>query len=410
MIVAVARAHFRSAANDPRNQALPDAGWRWHAYCVKARERIAELTHPLEIIHSVQRPGAGFEARMTGEALAEHTALLERVCVQLFPDFVDRLASFAETELSAPETVTEINGRLVSTPLYNHVMHTLRCLSFDRPKRVLEIGGGYGAPGRVWMTNDAHRPDFYVDVDFPESLFFAEVYLRATMPHLPIGYFGEEASDLKTGILLCPIARLGDLLAQHDFDLIVNTGSMQEMSEAYVEFYMQAIARARCDAFYSANYFAQPIGELLESMNFAAPVLRPDWSAVASYFHDSGSRSVAEVFYRRIGRRRGAVREIWRLITAGQPRNGQEFMALFDAARRLGSPGPLSPYRWILSHVTRATMNRMPSVPKEALFLARPARDNRLLNRLETLAASGRDQMGIVEPDVASIRQRLMQA
>lgn len=373
-IVETARTNLQRAVIDGRTTALPDPGWHWHSYCLHARDRAKRFTDPVEVIHSIQAPASnvGFEARMTGQALAEHAAVMERNCIELFPQFADRLPTFAESEMSFPETVTALNGRLVSSPLYNHIIHTMRCLSFQTPMRILEIGGGYGAPGRVWMKNGIHRPSLYVDVDFPESLFYAEVYLRTTMPDTPLVYLDDEREVPEVGIVLCPIARFAKLLEGIDIDLVVNTGSMQEMSEPYVQFYMDAIERARCDTLYSANYFAQPIDELMESMNFAAPVLSPNWLTEFACYYESRPRGVAEVLYRRTGHRPGAEREIRQLLAEGAPRTGEEFLKLFDLARRLDESGSLA-------QIVRATIERMPYIPKETLFLARRAGSQALI-------------------------------
>lgn len=408
-----ARANMRRAIRETRAN-LPPAGWRWQSYCIYARRQAERFRTPTELIHSVQSPesGTGFEARHSGGALIEHAKLMERTCHEQFPDFRDKLTTFRETELSAPSTLTELNGRLVSSPLYNHIIHTLRCLGRVWPNTVLEIGGGYGAPGRVWMTNGVHIPKRYIDVDFPESLFFAEVYLRATLPDCPIVYLhaGDSFPEGNYAIALCPIANFGSIL-QADVDLVVNTGSMQEMSDEYVAFYMDAIERSRFQRFYSANYFAQPLGELHESMNLAAPVLGPNWVATYRSYLGAPPRGTAELFFeRKAGDPVEDVEATVKIMLADEsPMSPSSFLKLFDAVRRTSRPD-------LYIAAASAAIAGMSYVPKEALYLARMAAEKSALSKteaallrvLERIAEDGRRNSGVVDPSVARIRESLI--
>lgn len=233
-----ARLPFENAHQMSSRAALPDPGWRWESYSIAARRLFGRYKTPLQAIHYIQAPSSnsGFEARFVGEALSKHVETMERNCLETFPQFANKLASFCETGLSFWETVTECNGRLVSSPLYNHILHTMRCVSLHpEATRILEIGGGYGAPARVWMTNEIVSPDLYISVDFPETLFYAEVYLRATMPEMKIRYLsGDDLPDLKNDgpeIWLCPIANLS-ILHDTEIDIVSNTGRFRRCPKA----------------------------------------------------------------------------------------------------------------------------------------------------------------------------------
>ena len=67
-------------------------------------------------------------------------------------------------------------------------------------------------------------------------------------------------------IVLCPVT-FYEALAHTSFDLVYNTISMQEMSDAYVDFYSAWLDRLSVGAFYSFNYVAQPADEHPESAN-----------------------------------------------------------------------------------------------------------------------------------------------
>ena len=140
-------------------------------------------------------------------------------------------------------------------------------VSYSKPACVMEIGGGYGAPGRVWLTNDLHRPDTYIDADLPESLFYAEIFLRANFPDIQVTYIHapndldntqNTAKQRPPHIILCPASRI-DLLSDYPVDLLVNTGSMQEMTDDFIIYYNEWLDASKCQLFYSANYFAQRI-------------------------------------------------------------------------------------------------------------------------------------------------------
>ncbi len=412
-----ARSNFEAAlrVSDPAN--LPDAGWRWESYCVSARRLIERYKTPLDAIHYIQAPASnsGFEARFVGDALKAHAEVMEQNCAAIFPQFAEELTSFAETELSHEETVTELNGRLVSSPLYNHIIHTMRCMSlYPEAKRILEIGGGYGAPGRVWMTNGVVSPRLYVSVDFPETLFYAEVYLRATMPEMSVRYITEDAAPDLAGtgseIWLCPISNLG-ALKETQFDIVTNTGSLQEMTDEYVDFYMRTIDSLSTNRFYSANYFCQPIDDLKESMNFGAPIMGPHWVAEFLDHSNDTQRGVAEAFYVRQDIDGLSQQQLNReLASLGPTNTPAAFTKLFDVLRCLEDPSVC------MEQLSKALVE-MPYVPKEAVRLAQMAqaksvtvshKDAALTLLLETMAENGRESSGIVDPTVAEIRDRLM--
>jgi putative sugar O-methyltransferase len=398
------------------NDTLPDPGWRWGAYCLHARRQANRLRTPVEVIHTIQAPvsNVGFEARMVGHQLEAHAQLMERNCRELFPQFADAIPSFTETPLAFPETVTILDDRLVSSPLYNHVIHALRCLGHVRPQHVMEIGGGYGAPARLWMINNLHRPHVYIDVDFPESLFYAEVYLQETLPDHEIVYLHRgqampQVEGTRPSIILCPISSLEAIL-DFPIDLIVNTGSLQEMTDEYVAFYMDAIERSECNSFYSSNYFAQPIQTLMESMNMAAPVMGPNWHCEFKAYHDDPIRGVAELLLvRKCGHDESAALSEVRSRLQPPPCNGEQFLNLFDATRKVDDPD-------LLIACARAAVAGMPFVPKETLYLARRAArlsqlsdsDLELLTSLEQMAAEGRADSGIVDPVATTIRDDLI--
>ena len=191
-----------------------------------------------------------------------------------FPNLIPALRGMSENPLSGPESLGEFNGRTVSRVLYYHARNVLAGITYaNEPRRVLEIGGGYGEIARLWVTNAIAPAESYVIVDIPECLFFAEVALRSEFGE-EVGYF--ERDDPGTRILLIPIPYLSELTRTSD--LVVNTGSMQEMTDQWIDFYMDWISKSGARYFYSLNYAAQPMSVMGESRNLWTQRPGPEWS------------------------------------------------------------------------------------------------------------------------------------
>ena len=148
-------------------------------------------------------------------------------------------------------------------------------------ERVLEIGGGYGALARIFkLTNSRTR---YVIVDLPESLFYAHLFLALNFPDARIGYVADERPvDVASfDFLLVPVQRYM-VLQGAQFDLVINTASLQEMPIPTVSFWMifiQNVIRTRY--FYSFNYFLTNKRAYIETSvreaNLICPILDPYW-------------------------------------------------------------------------------------------------------------------------------------
>jgi putative sugar O-methyltransferase len=248
----------------------------------------------LEVVHYAQCPvGHGsFEDRLAGNELHRSVAMHESLLIDAYPFAADHLASFSEPELSHPDTTIQHNGRSVSAPLSTHTIFFFNIVTrVPSIGNICEIGGGYGAPARLWMTNSYKRPRLYAIVDLPESLFFAEVYLRATYGFDRVHYVQphEEIGSVPDGtILLCPVSRREDLKSI-TFNVILNTLSMQEMTDDYVAFYRDWLVTQPSNYFYSFNYFLQPADSRGESPNLFAPRLSEHWTILWTSGTSDGS-------------------------------------------------------------------------------------------------------------------------
>lgn len=283
IIVETAKRNLSNANHDPHTNELPSYGVRWNEYAERARRDIDGLDDPVSVLRFAQE-SVGFEHRSPTAQTLRHLSLYEQELRTEFPHFADLLNSFDDPPHSAPDTQLNLNGRLVSNIVPYLTRVILSCLTLvPRPNVILELGGGYGAPARLWLNNKIAAPQCYIIADIPESLFFSEVFLRTTFGSDAVHYVeeGELLSEEMLSnfrVILCPIPHLSSL-EKLPVDLIINTGSLQEMSEEWIAYYMAWLDRQTASYFYSLNYAAQPLNYLAESINLWSPRPSPNWQA-----------------------------------------------------------------------------------------------------------------------------------
>jgi hypothetical protein len=270
-IVDLARGHLDRALADDRQGSLPDYGSRWAPQVEAIRRDLAALTDRVACLHYAQY-SITFDGRPPFPSDTLIVQFREWAVQNEFPQYANDLLLMSENPASGG--VGQFNGRLVSIPIYHHARNVLAGITYaNKPKRILEIGGGYGEIARLWVKNPIASATSYVIVDIPECLFLAEVALRSEFGDM-VGYL--EGADPDTPILLVPLSRLFAL--KRNADLVVNTGSMQEMTDEWVDFYVDWLTRYDARYFYSLNYAAQPISILGESRNLWTQRLGPEWS------------------------------------------------------------------------------------------------------------------------------------
>lgn len=369
-----ARAHFRAACT----LALPehlDLGDRWRVYSQRVSDALDSLSTVQEAVEFAQRK-IGFDHRAPASAEEYFAAQYEEKLKAEFPQFTDGIAGFAETALSRADSLWHWNGRLVSNVLFFHARYVLACLSrIAAPDVICEIGGGYGGPARLWLTNPIFRPRAYIIVDVPESLFFAEVFLKAHFGKDAVSYIGggEEAPSLRAEgpqVILCPVQSIA-ALAGISLDLVVNTGSMQEMTEGWVDFYMDWLDRQPCRFLYSLNYFGQPTEFMAEGHNLWSPRLSPRWVHRAQAVNPPGvvlqtNRNLAEIVAERAD---DGPLDPDAALARAEPLLAERFfsldglMELMDLWRRSNSA--------VLGRRILAAGLTAPIYPKEFLYIAR---------------------------------------
>jgi putative sugar O-methyltransferase len=271
-IVMDARLHLDKALSQISAK-QPSYGSRWQPQVDAIRRDIPALRDSLSCLHYAQK-NITFDGRPPFPSDVMQIQFREWAVENEFPDLAPVLRKLYDNSLSYPESLGEFNGRTVSRIFYCHARIALAGITYaNRPKRILEIGGGYGEIARLWLTNSIAPAESYVIVDIPECLFFAEIALRAEFGS-QVGYF--EGHDPGTRILLVPIPSLGDLT--RPADLVVNTGSMQEMTDEWIDFYTEWLTNYDTRYFYSLNYVAQPISVMGESRNLWSQRLGAEWS------------------------------------------------------------------------------------------------------------------------------------
>ena len=374
-LMAQARQHLALATAALAVTGLPDPGARWNTYAKRTRKFVPRFTEPLEAIRFAQGGSChgGFDTRLEKALIPSLAATEEERLARDFPSFSESLSLWAESIYSDPDTTAHYNGRLVSAPTYWIMSYCLFCL--DRlpksPNIVCEIGGGYGGPARLWLTNPIHRPSQFIIVDLPESLFFSEIYLAKHFGTDQVFYVGDRSAATakmlaRSPIVLCPNSYI-DMLAPVAIDLMINTNSMQEMSEAYIDLFMDWLDRQECSFFISVNFALQDLRVLHESMNTWSPRMRPVWKTLflAHTPDPAGGRPSQMGLYEKsphdlLERQTTAANTFSELLST--PLDNRTLATLLDLTR-------LSMNETAILSLLRKILAEYPFVPKESWYL-----------------------------------------
>jgi len=145
----------------------------------------------------------------------------------------------------------------------------LACLTQQpwRRPRILEIGGGYG--GLAYHLMSLIPEARYVIVDIPESLLFSSIYLSTLWEDRDnVLITPERLADLDkdtAGFTFLPNFLFDECCsAGQEFDLVINTLSMSEMTEPQVRYYAEGITRllGRSGVFFEQNQDNRPLAML----------------------------------------------------------------------------------------------------------------------------------------------------
>ena len=244
---------------------------RWASWQDAMYTAIHELSSCVGVLRYAQKYVPFDHREPANQALIE---IYDGMLAGDFPLYAEMIGSLGENPRSLPETLIKRDGRLLSNIFFWHIRGMLAQYQYaGQPKRILEIGGGYGALARLWLTNAFAGVERYVIADLPESLFFAEVSLRDEFG-ADVGYWN--GSDPGTKVVLLPISRLNQYKTPSD--LVISMGSMQELSDVWVNFYMKWLDEYPAKWFYSVNYMGQPLSQLMESRCYWGPRPSTKWA------------------------------------------------------------------------------------------------------------------------------------
>ena len=248
---------------------------------MRVRSLILKWKTVNQVIRYAQSPKITFEdRRLAGRFNAKLEWGIEHLKLH-FPETAGSLLQeLGDSSYSRVETLIRHNKIYLSNVSLYHLSIVLTCMQYSEVNRVVELGGGYGGLARLFLLNSLKPVEKYYVIDLPESLFFCEVFLRANFPDKIIAYItdgGQRPND-EADIVLCPVHHLNSLDGM-PFDLLINTGSLGEMPDEYVDFYMKWLDRMPIRHFYSLNYFAMPLHNRMEGRNNYSPRPSSKWHA-----------------------------------------------------------------------------------------------------------------------------------
>lgn len=180
-----------------------------------------------------------------------------------FPSFSLESSPLCESVYSVCTKL--FRNKLVSNIFFYHLEAYLSCTQrlCQNPRQVLEIGGGYGAVARLFKLG--HPSVCYTMVDMPESLFFAEVFLRVNFPDCNLQYLypNQHLSLVDTDFCLVPIQYYSPL-THTPFDLAIIQGVLGEVTTDALRLWIDFLENSKIRALYSLNLASAP----LELKNF----------------------------------------------------------------------------------------------------------------------------------------------
>jgi putative sugar O-methyltransferase len=209
--------------------------------CGSLRAHLAQL-HPNAPIAAL-----GLQHLLSGEAAA-----LADYRVVLAGDQTDRLPylhNFSESRVGAPKEQFEFDGRRFSRSSLNYLLGLVflkRHLGSERPRSVMEIGGGFGTLGEI-LAGTGVGDVRYIDVDIPPTSFVAASYLSSVLGRDAVATYTETRGMNPIRVSSLPTATvLNAWQIEHlegNIDLFVNFISFQEMEPPIVQNYLRHVDR-----------------------------------------------------------------------------------------------------------------------------------------------------------------------
>lgn len=191
--------------------------------------------------------GVGDDPQGTLDREREYCARVHHIFHQMTPAGFAK--SLPESSFGSP-LVFEHDGVERSANFWINSVTTSRVVDFVRgfgksgPLRVLEIGPGWGMC--VYQLHHLLDVESYTLIDLPENLYISTLHLGTVLPERPIEFIdvlGPKISRLPAGKICAGLPGAIDRLST-EFDLIINSFSLQEMDLESVQSYIAFIEKA----------------------------------------------------------------------------------------------------------------------------------------------------------------------
>lgn len=196
-------------------------------------------------------------------------------------DFIAITRSMPEKYIaSAPrmfgETGWEIGGRVINYDLWA-TQHRINALYYsgviehleEAVKRkgfckILEIGAGYGGLAYSIKNILGQHNCHYSVVDLPESLLFSSIYLQTMFKNennLVVTEETPKPANFEGNTYIANYLLDDCSFAEGEFDLVINTLSLPEMSEQQIEYYASKVKHliGSSGLFFEQNYYAPAV-------------------------------------------------------------------------------------------------------------------------------------------------------
>ena len=143
-----------------------------------------------------------------------------------------------------------------------YFLKIIKFVNLRKINKVLEIGSGYGGFIEVLINSLSNIEEVFL-IDFPQRLNLAGYYLSESInKEWELKYFSKKQSKIDSGerknkklVNLVSIENSADLFysCKNKIDLIINTHSLQEMSNEQISFYANNINLVKPNYFISIN-------------------------------------------------------------------------------------------------------------------------------------------------------------
>ena len=212
---------------------------------------------------------------------ATHVALLyQRV---LRDDTKGVFGRCSESLIGNPIRVQVDKDTIVTQDLCNSVHEYLRATLFtEAPKRVIEIGAGYGRVATVFL--DANPGAKYWIVDIPPALYVSQRYLSEVYPSKkifkfrPFERFSDVEQEVNDSDICFFMSNQIDLLPDKRVDVSLCISNLHEMTRAQIVHYFRQIDRLTSGTFYTKQWMRSIARENGFSISRDEYPIPPGWT------------------------------------------------------------------------------------------------------------------------------------